>query len=36
MRRATLLEELYLANNADYNTDVSKVSGSGLTVTIPT
>ena len=36
LRRATLLEELYLANNADYNADGSKVPGSGLTGTIPT
>lgn len=36
LRRVTLLEELYLADNADYNADGSKVSGSGLTGTIPT
>ena len=30
------LEELYLANNADYNADGSKVQGSGLTGRIPT
>ena len=36
LRNATLLEELYLANNADYNADGSKVAGSGLTGRIPT
>ena len=33
---AAQLEELYLANNANYNADRSKVDGSGLTGTIPT
>ena len=36
LRNATLLEELYLANNADYNADGSKVRNSGLTGRIPT
>ena len=36
LRNATLLEELYLANNADYNSDGSKVRNSGLTGRIPT
>ena len=33
---ATMLQELYLPNNADYNADGSKVQGSGLTGGIPT
>ena len=36
LRNATLLEELYLANNADYNSDGSKIHGTGLTGRIPT
>ncbi len=33
---ATMLQELYLPNNADYNADGSKVQGSGLTGGTPT
>ena len=36
LRRIAGLEELYLANNADYNADGSKVRNSGLTGRIPT
>ena len=36
LRRIAGLEELYLANNADYNADDSKVRNSGLTGRIPT
>ena len=36
LRRITGMEELYLANNADYDEEGSKVEGSGMTGTIPT